>query len=148
MPLQLYIKPNETLIIGEALVRNGKRSIELVIVNSTPVLRGKFIARPAAAEDAWSAMHGALQELLLSRGKDSRSHRTVADCYPELMSRHEDLSGLLQDMLQCYLDGDFYAAIKMLVKMRESRVQDLNDERDCDRSRFQTDRDARRGSAE
>ena len=51
MPLKIRVKPEGTVMLGNALVRNGgKRPCELVILNDVPVLREKFLKDTMASE--------------------------------------------------------------------------------------------------
>lgn len=43
MPLKLSLKPDERVILGGAVIRNGKRHAELFIENNVPILREKDI---------------------------------------------------------------------------------------------------------
>ena len=43
MSLKLHLKPNERVIIGGAVIRNGNRHADLSIENNVPILREKDI---------------------------------------------------------------------------------------------------------
>lgn len=66
MPLHLYLKPKELLVIGDALVANGPRASEITIVNKTPVLRQKHLLPEGTPKSVAQSLQYAIQRLLLT----------------------------------------------------------------------------------
>jgi flagellar protein FlbT len=61
MALRLTLKPNERLIIGGAVVKNGKARTELVVENEVPILRERDILSPQAATTPCRRIYLAIQ---------------------------------------------------------------------------------------
>jgi len=61
MPLKLSLKPEERVILGGAVVQNGKRHTELYIENNVPILREKDILPEDAADTPAKRIYFAVQ---------------------------------------------------------------------------------------
>jgi flagellar biosynthesis regulator FlbT len=66
MPLHLYLKPKELIVIGDALVLNGSRASEITIVNKTPILRQKHLLPDGTTKSVAQSLQYAIQRLLLT----------------------------------------------------------------------------------
>lgn len=93
MPLHLYIKPNEKLIIGDAVVVNGPRSTTLTMLSRTPILREKHILSEDQADTPLKRLQYQLQLMLFSEGNDpavkadyDAGAQLLAEQTPELRS--------------------------------------------------------------
>ena len=49
MSLKLRLKPDEKVIIGRAVIRNGPKACDLLVENNVPILRQKDILTEAEA---------------------------------------------------------------------------------------------------
>lgn len=117
MPLHLYLKPHETVLVGQAVIINGDRSSEITILNDTPVLRQKHLLAEADAKSPAQRLQCAVQKLLMSETEapddfseyDARyAHANAA--YPR--QRHE-----LSRIEQCVSRGEFYQALQLAISL-------------------------------
>ena len=61
MALTITIKPHEKLIIGGAVIVNGKAKSEMLIENNVPILRGKDIMSLDMADSPCKRIYFAIQ---------------------------------------------------------------------------------------
>ena len=78
MPLRLTLKPQERVIIGGAVVRNGDSRIELHIENKVPILREADILSPNAVETPCERIYLAVQ-LMYVDPENIEQHRQLYD---------------------------------------------------------------------
>ncbi len=118
MPLHLYIKPNEKLIIGDAVVVNGPRSTTLTMLSRTPILREKHILTEDQADTPLKRLQYQLQLMLLSEGPDlaakasyDAAARTLSATAPHLANGR----AAAQEHLEA---GRYYKALQAIRMLR------------------------------
>lgn len=67
MPLKVELKPNERIIIGTAVIRNGDSRIRFFIEGEAPILREKDILTPALADTPAKNVYLVLQIMYLAQ---------------------------------------------------------------------------------
>ncbi len=112
MSLRITLKPNERVIIGGAVIRNGPSRIEFYVENEVALLRESDILSPKAANTPCRRIYLALQLMYVD---------------PDRLTEHRDsYTSLVQDVLTAapsskqYLEriddhaaaGRYYQAIK------------------------------------
>ena len=75
MPLTLQLKPHERVILGGAVVCNGRSRARLVIENEVPVLRESDILSPRLVRTPCQRIDMALQLLYLDPARLSPTSR-------------------------------------------------------------------------
>lgn len=76
MGLKISLKPDERIIIGGAVVKNGSTRSDFVIENSVPILRGKDIMSLADANSPCKRIYFAIQ-LMYVDDKNLDGHRAT-----------------------------------------------------------------------
>jgi flagellar biosynthesis repressor protein FlbT len=82
MPLTIKLKPNERVIVGSAVIRNGGGPAALVIENHVPVLRDADILGPGDVCTPCERLYLALQLIYLmpeQRERHVAMYRTLAE---------------------------------------------------------------------
>ena len=68
MPLKIELKPNESIIVGEALITNDGERTRFYIEGNVPILRERFILREKDANTPSKRVYFIVQQLYLSKG--------------------------------------------------------------------------------
>ena len=116
MSLKVELKPNERLIIGTAVVRNGDQRARLFIEGDAPILREKDILTPGTADTPAKKIYLAVQLMYLQQ--DLSGHN---DFYFPLvqafLSAAPSALPLIAEVNNRILSGDLYKALKAARKL-------------------------------
>ena len=63
MPLKIELKPNERLIVGNALITNDRERTRLYINGNVPILREKYILTEEQADTPCKKVYYVLQKM-------------------------------------------------------------------------------------
>lgn len=111
MALKVELKPNERIIIGTAVVRNGDQRTSLIIEGHAPILREKDIQSPKTADTPAKLIYLAIQLMYI----DGRVADTIGT-YNKLVSEFQEAvpssTGILMNIHNHILNGEFYKALK------------------------------------
>ena len=75
MALKVELKPNERIIIGNSVIRNGEQRTRFFIEGEAPILREKDILTPATANTPGKKVYLAVQLMYLQG--DLSSHNEI-----------------------------------------------------------------------
>jgi flagellar protein FlbT len=116
MSLKVELKPNERLIIGTAVVRNGEQRARFFIEGDAPILREKDILTSATADSPAKKIYLAVQLMYLQQ--DLAGHN---DFYfplvQEFLAAAPSALPLIADVNNRILSGDLYKALKAAKKL-------------------------------
>lgn len=115
MPLHLYLKPNETLLIGEAVVVNGERSSEITILNNTPVLRQKHFLPEDAVKTTAQRLQYAVQQLVMSETPGPEHFSAYDARRVDALLAYPGHQNELQTIDQYISTGKFYQALQFSI---------------------------------
>lgn len=116
MPLKIELKPNERLIVGNALITNDRERTRLYIDGNVPILREKYILTEEQANTPCKKVYYVLQKMYLA--KDPKI------LHPEYFALIRELTAAAPsftldiDMVNSdILGGDYYGALKRMMKV-------------------------------
>jgi flagellar protein FlbT len=112
MPLKIELKPQERIIIGDALITNDNERTRLYIEGSAPILREKFILRESEADTPCKRIYYITQEMYLSR-KPIDLHKSYFALVKDLQEASPSLMPYVFEMNEVILCGEYYEAIKI-----------------------------------
>lgn len=112
MPLRLTLKPNERLILGGAVLRNGRSRAELFVENEVPVLRGSDILSPTNVRTPCERIMLALQLLYVEPQRRSAHLETYRMLVSDVLDAVPSCRRLLEPIEACVQEGRLYPAIK------------------------------------
>lgn len=112
MALRLKLKPNERVIIGGAVVRNGRSRGELLIDNEVPVLRESDILGPRSVRTPCERIYLALQLVYLDTEQASKHLEAFETLAEEVMKAAPSCRLLMGPIEQHLNAGRFYQALK------------------------------------
>jgi len=117
MSLKLAMKPNEKLIVGGAVIRNGPTSSHIFIENNVPVLRQNDIITEAMATTPCRRIYLAIQLMYI----DEKSCESLHPVYWELVKGVIEAAPSSKDLIsltsQYMLEGNYYKALKQAKKL-------------------------------
>jgi flagellar protein FlbT len=116
MPLRLKLKPQEKVVIGNAVIENGPKSVTFLIHSKTTILREKDIMLEEQANSpARRIYYVSLLMYLAGSIEESKVHHPA---YQELTSQFQEACPtpraieLISDIGTKILDDNFYGALK------------------------------------
>jgi flagellar protein FlbT len=112
MPFRMSLKPHERVILGGAVLRNGRSRTELVIENEIPVLREPDILSPSRVRTPCQRVYLALQLLYLDapRAEQHRdTYRALAADVWQAAPSCRPLLGAIDELVE---RGQLYQALK------------------------------------
>lgn len=111
MALKVELKPNERIIIGTAVIRNGDARTRLFIEGEAPILREKDVLTAATADTPAKKIYLALQLMYLD-GDLGASERVYFPLVREFLAAAPSALPLVDEMNSLVLDGESYKALK------------------------------------
>ena len=111
MPLKVELKPNERIIIGTAVIRNGDNRIRFFIEGEAPILREKDILSPSSADTPAKGIYLALQLMYLSddpAGRQDSYFRLMCD----FLAAAPSARPIVADINNHILNDELYKALK------------------------------------
>jgi flagellar protein FlbT len=111
MALKVELKPNERIVIGGAVLRNGDTRCRFVIEGNVPIMRERDIMTTAEANSPAKRIYFVLQLMYLDR--DIGPHRDAfMNLIEEFMTAAPSAWPHLNTITRNVLEGDAYKAIK------------------------------------
>jgi flagellar biosynthesis repressor protein FlbT len=111
MALKVELKPDERIIIGTAVIRNGEQRARLFIEGDLPILREKDILTATTADSPARRIYLAVQLMYLTQ--DIGKHH---DLYFELVRQFLDAApsalSIVSEINNRILSGELYKALK------------------------------------
>jgi flagellar biosynthesis repressor protein FlbT len=117
MGLKISLKPDERIIIGGAVVRNGNARSDFVVENSVPVLREKDIMGLADANSPCRRIYFAIQLMYVDE-KNIEEHRaTYWKLVKDVTGAAPSTIGLIDQVSEHILHDRYYQALKLTNKL-------------------------------
>jgi flagellar biosynthesis repressor protein FlbT len=116
MALKVELKPNERIIIGNAVIRNGEQRTRFFIEGDAPILREKDILTPRTADTPAKKIYLAVQLMYLQN--DLSSHNEIY--FPlvrDFLSAAPSAMPLIAEVNNRILSGDLYKALRSAKKL-------------------------------
>jgi flagellar protein FlbT len=118
MALALTLKPQERMILGDAVIRNMSRhSAHLLVETPVPVLRNRDILPQNEARTPCGHLYLAVQLLYLQPAKQTQLQDLYLTLAQEVLSAAPSLSPVLQDLSLLVAGGDYYRALQVAKRL-------------------------------
>lgn len=111
MALKVELKPNERIIIGTAVVRNGDQRTSLIIEGQAPILREKDILSPRTADTPAKLIYLAIQ-LMYIDGKMAENIGNYNKLITDFQQAVPSSTSMLMTIHNHILNSEFYKALK------------------------------------
>jgi flagellar biosynthesis repressor protein FlbT len=109
--LKVELKPNERIIIGTAVVRNGDQRTSLIIEGHAPILREKDILSPKTANTPAKLIYLAIQ-LMYIDGKVAENINIYNTLITQFQEAVPSSINILMAIHNHILNAEFYKALK------------------------------------
>lgn len=111
MALKVELKPNEKIILGQIVVRNGDARAKLFIEGRAPILREKDILTVETADTPAKRIYLAVQLMYLA-DDISTQHETYFALVRDFLAAVPSSLEIVSDINNRILGGDLYKALK------------------------------------
>lgn len=123
MALKIILKPNERMIVGGAVVRNGNAKTELFVENNIPLLREKDILSEAEADTPCKRIYFAIQ-LMYVDGENLSEHQVVYwELVKELVRAAPSTIVYVDEISENIVSGRYYQALKTAQRLIEYETE-------------------------
>ena len=125
MALKVELKPNERIIIGNSVIRNGEQRTRFFIEGDAPILREKDILTPTTANTPGKKVYLAVQ-LMYLQGDLSSHNEIYFPLVRDFLTAAPSAMPLIAEINNRILSGDLYKALRSAKKL-VAYEQDLMD---------------------
>jgi flagellar protein FlbT len=117
MSLKISLKPNEKMILGSAVIRNGPHPSAFFIENSVPVLRERDIVTEEDADTPCRRIYFTVQLMYMDEKNMPQYHAAYWRQIGELTDAVKTMIPLVDEMNEHILATQYYKALKTAKKM-------------------------------
>jgi flagellar biosynthesis repressor protein FlbT len=117
MALKIILKPHEKFIVGSAVITNGDAKSAFVVENDVPILRGKDILTPAAADTPCKRIYFAIQLMYVDEKNLPEHHKIFWELVKDVAEAAPSRKPLLKEISENILDARYYQALKLTKKL-------------------------------
>lgn len=117
MGLKITLKPGEKMIIGGAVITNGKNKANIIVENSVPILREKDIISVESANSPARRIYFAIQLMYIDEGNLMTHHKSYWDLVRDFLDAAPSAVGIVDQISQNILNSQYYTALKNCKKL-------------------------------
>jgi flagellar protein FlbT len=117
MPLKITLKPNERVVIGGAVITNGKSGSDLIIENNVPVLREKDIISEKEIDSHCKRIYFTIQLMYIDEKNIEIYHKNFLELIKELIKSAPSTTDLIEEISKFIIGGNYYQALKTAKKL-------------------------------
>jgi flagellar biosynthesis repressor protein FlbT len=126
MALKITLKPNEKLIIGGAVIRNGSGKCEFIVENNVPILRQNNILSPDDADTPARRIYLTIQLMYVDKPNIDAHLQIYWQLVREFVQAAPTSLGLLDKINELLFRENYYQALgsaKKLIKLEQEVIQ-------------------------
>lgn len=112
MSLKLTLKPDEKVIIGGAVIKNGKSPIEFYIENHVPILRQKDIITERDADTLCKKIYHVIQLMYIDEPDLARYYKIYSELVKELVKVLPRAVLIIDEISEMIISNRYYKALK------------------------------------
>jgi flagellar biosynthesis repressor protein FlbT len=112
MSLKIRLKPQEKMLIGNAVVTNGERATEFFIENKVPILREKEILKEDAASTPGRRIYFLVQLMYVDEDNFETYHNQFWDIVRQVILAAPSTTPYITDICHEIMNRSFYKALK------------------------------------
>ena len=126
MALKITLKPQEKLIVGGAVIINGKTKSDLIIENNVPILREKDIMAIKDADTPCKKIYFTIQLMYVDEKNLADHHKTYWELVKDVVAAASSTRTLLQQISEHILHNRYYQALKTARKLIDYEEEATN----------------------
>jgi len=119
MALKITLKPDEQMIIGGAVIRNGDSKCELLIENKVPLLREKDIIKEEQANSPSQRIYFTIQLMYIDEANLPNYHKTYWKLVREMIDAAPTTLGLIDRISEKIVANQYYQALRVAKELIE-----------------------------
>ncbi len=112
MALKITLKAGERVIIGGAVITNGKRTCDLMIETHIPILRQKDIMGEKEADTPCKRIYFIVQLMYVDPANIALHQNTYWDLVKDVVAAAPSTVEKFDQISRKILDGEYYKALK------------------------------------
>jgi flagellar biosynthesis repressor protein FlbT len=117
MSLKLRLKPEEKVLVGKAVIKNGPRTSEFVVENNVPILRQKDILTEEEANSPSRRVYFVIQLMYIDTEKLVEYHGKYWELVNDILVAAPSTKPYIERISEQILAGDYYQALKLTRKL-------------------------------
>jgi flagellar biosynthesis repressor protein FlbT len=126
MTLKITLKPNERMIVGRAVLRNGNTKCHLMVENSVPILREKDIIGEKQADAPARRIYYIIQLMYIDEENLKDYHKTYWSLVHDFIKAVPSTTGIIDQINKNILNEKYYHALKLTKKLLKYEQELLN----------------------
>jgi flagellar biosynthesis repressor protein FlbT len=119
MALKIVLKPGERIIIGGAVITNGKTTARLLIENNVPILRQKQIMSENEASTPCRRIYLVIQLMYIDAENLGTHHHTYWNLVRDVLTAAPSTLPIIDRISDHILNNRYYQALKLTKKLIE-----------------------------
>lgn len=112
MSLKIRLKPNEKMLIGNAVISNGERTTEFYIENRVPILREKEIMKEDAASTPGRQVYFLVQLMYVDEENFETYHNRFWEIVRQIILAAPSTTPIITSICHEIMGRRFYQAMK------------------------------------
>jgi flagellar protein FlbT len=117
MALKIILKPHEKFIVGGAVITNGDAKSAFIVENDVPILRGKDILTPAAADTPCKRIYFSIQLMYVDGKSLPEHHKIFWELVKDVAEAAPSRRPMLKEISENILCARYYQALKLTKKL-------------------------------
>jgi flagellar biosynthesis repressor protein FlbT len=117
MSLKLRLKPEEKVLVGKAVIKNGPRTSEFVVENNVPILRQKDILTEEEANSPSRRVYFVIQLMYIDTEKLVEYHGKYWELVNDILVAAPSTKPYIERISEQILACDYYQALKLTRKL-------------------------------
>jgi flagellar protein FlbT len=117
MALKITLKPDEKLILGGAIIKNGGSKAELLIENNVTILREKDIMLEDEVNSPCKRIYFVIQLMYIEEGGLEKHYKLYWKLVSDVVKAAPSQNALLREISELILKGNYYKALKLARKL-------------------------------
>ena len=126
MTLKITLKPHERMIIGGAVLTNGKTKADFIIENKVPVLREKGIMSETDADSPCRRIYFVIQLMYIDNQNLITHHNTYWKLVKDAIGAAPSTVALIDEISRNILSNKYYQALKKAKKLIDYEQEVIN----------------------
>lgn len=122
MALKVELKPDERIIIGQALIRNGDQRARFFIEGDAPIMREKDILTLSTATSPAKRIYLSVQLMYLTQDL-AKHHTTYFELVRDFLQAAPSALPIIDEINNRILSGEMYKALKIAKKLIDYELE-------------------------
>jgi flagellar protein FlbT len=130
MALKITLRPNERMIVGRAVLRNGNTKCNLMIENNVPILREKDIIGEKQADSPARRIYYIIQLMYIDEENLKDYHKTYWSFVQDFIGAVPSATGIIDQINENILSEKYYHALKLtktLLKYEQKLISEYSE---------------------